>query len=157
VAGAASLLWSQNPALTPVQVRRMLEQSARDIDTPGRDQYTGYGILDTAAALSADPNYYTLAAIDSVAIATVDGKQVARVSGTTAADKFDGATLEIGAGDNPTEWQQVGKKLKQPVANGVLGDISPADLQGAPVWTVRVVTEHKNKSRREARYRLNIG
>ena len=157
VAGAASLLWSRNPGLTPAQVRRMLEQSARDIDTPGRDQYTGYGLLNTAAALSADPNYYSIASIDSVAIATVDGKQVARVTGTAAANKFEGATLEIGAGDEPSEWRQIGKKLKQPVSNGVLGDISPADLQGAPVWTVRIVTEHKNKSRREGRYRLNIG
>ncbi len=156
-AGAASLLWSQNPALTPAQVRRMLEQSARDIDTPGRDQYTGYGLLDAAAALTADPDYYTLAAIDNVAIAMVDGKQVARVTGTSMADRFAGAVLEVGAGEQPGEWKRIGKKISQPVENGVLGDISPAELQGSSVWTVRVVTEHKNKTRREARYRLNIG
>ena len=157
VAGVASLIWSQNPELTHTQVRRMLEQSARDIDTPGRDQFTGYGLLDAEAALAADPDYFTLAEITGVAIASVGGKQVARVTGTTDADRFAGAVLEIGQGENPSSWKKIGKTLKDPVTGGVIGDISPQDLAGAPVWTVRVITEHRDKSSREARYRLNIG
>jgi hypothetical protein len=157
VAGAASLLWSQGPELTHTEVRRMLEQSARDVDTPGRDQFTGYGRLDVAAALAADPDYFTHAAIDGIAVAVVDGEQVARVGGTADADDFESAVLEIGAGENPDQWREIGRPLRDPVVNGVLGDIPSAELQGQPVWTIRIVIEHADNSRREARYQLTIG
>ena len=157
VTGAASLIWSRNPDLTHTQVRRMLEQSARDIDTPGRDQFTGYGLLDLKAALAIDPEFFTLAEITGVTIEIVDGKQVARVAGSADADQFARARLEIGSGDNPGKWKRIGKPLKKPVADGVIGDIPVGELRGATRWTIRVVTEHKDKSTREARYVLNIG
>jgi len=157
VAGVASLIWSQNPELTHIEVRRMLEQSARDIDTPGRDQYTGYGLLDAAAALAADPAYFALAAIDEVSVVVVDGRQVARVIGTTDADDFGRAWLEVGTGGNPTSWKRVGKPLKRAVIGDVLGEIPASELQGRQTVTIRIVTEHANGSRREGRFRLNIG
>ncbi len=38
----------------------MLLQLARDLDVPGKDQHTGYGLQDAAAAIKADPGFYIL-------------------------------------------------------------------------------------------------
>jgi len=53
VAGAAAWLWTVRPELDASQVAQILRDSARDVGTPGYDNFTGFGILDLAAALSA--------------------------------------------------------------------------------------------------------
>ena len=56
VAGLAALLKHINPALTTDQIRSCIESTARDRvgspeeDTPGRDSYHGFGLIDAAAA-----------------------------------------------------------------------------------------------------------
>lgn len=52
VAGAAGLLFSLNPSLTPTQVQDILRQSADDLGTPGWDLSYGYGRLNLAKALT---------------------------------------------------------------------------------------------------------
>jgi TonB-dependent SusC/RagA subfamily outer membrane receptor len=157
VSGVASLIWSNDPSLTHLQVRRMLEQSARDIDSPGRDRFTGYGLLDARAALAADPEYFVLAQIDAVSVGSVQGQPVAQVVGTADANAFKQAWVEIGSGENPDRWKRIGEPLAAAVRDEVVGNIPASELQGSTVWTVRVVTEHRDGSRREVRYRLNIG
>ncbi len=51
VAGVAALAWSMDPSLSPFQILRALELSAEDIGTPGRDNTTGFGIVDAAGAV----------------------------------------------------------------------------------------------------------
>jgi hypothetical protein len=53
VAGAAAWLWTVRPTLDASQVAEILRTSARDVNTPGYDDATGYGILDVQAALAA--------------------------------------------------------------------------------------------------------
>jgi subtilisin family serine protease len=53
VAGAAAWLWTARPELDAGQVAEVLRRSARDIDAPGRDSATGFGMLNVAAALTA--------------------------------------------------------------------------------------------------------
>jgi len=53
VAGVAALLLSRNPDLTPGQVKRLLINTAKDIDAPGWDDRTGFGRVDAAAAVQA--------------------------------------------------------------------------------------------------------
>ena len=59
VAGIASLLLSQNPALTPSQIRSIIQNTAQDQvgnpseDSVGFDQYMGYGRVNAYAALQA--------------------------------------------------------------------------------------------------------
>ncbi len=59
VAGIASLLFAQNPSLTPLQVRTILQNTAVDEigvsseDLPGFDHYMGYGRVNAHAALQA--------------------------------------------------------------------------------------------------------
>ncbi len=44
-AGLAALMWSRHPNWTAKQVRAALQRSARDLNTPGHDCETGYGLL----------------------------------------------------------------------------------------------------------------
>lgn len=156
VAGVASLVWSERPELTNVQVRRMLEQSALDIGDPGRDQHSGYGIVDAGAALKADPEFFIDADIQGVAAQESDGQLVIAVAGRAGADQFKSAKLEVGASADPIEWVQVGEVLTAPMPDGLLGVISPDDVRGARVWTVRIVVEHANGTTREHRHQLEL-
>ena len=51
VAGAASLVWAANPALNYRQVMEILESTARDLGPVGWDDETGFGFLNTLAAV----------------------------------------------------------------------------------------------------------
>jgi hypothetical protein len=50
-AGVAALILSIEPNLTSDEVRHFLERSAKDLGTPGRDDYYGWGRVDARAAL----------------------------------------------------------------------------------------------------------
>lgn len=51
VSGAAALVWSLQPGWSAVEVRQALVATALDVWSPGRDDLTGYGRLDAAAAV----------------------------------------------------------------------------------------------------------
>jgi hypothetical protein len=53
VAGAAAWVWTHRPELGVTQLFDLMRWSARDIDVPGFDEDTGWGLLDVPAALSA--------------------------------------------------------------------------------------------------------
>lgn len=59
VSAAAALARSVAPGLTPAAVTDLLERTATDLDAPGRDDATGYGLVDPYAAVcslvSCDP------------------------------------------------------------------------------------------------------
>ncbi|WP_328745757.1 type VII secretion-associated serine protease mycosin [Streptomyces sp. NBC_00285] len=53
VSGAAALVKAAHPNLTPAQVKRLLEDTARNAPSGGRDDSRGFGFIDPAAALKA--------------------------------------------------------------------------------------------------------
>jgi subtilisin family serine protease/plastocyanin len=53
VAGVAALMLSVNPGLTPTQIRTVLNDTAQDLQTPGWDSTTGWGIIDAHASVQA--------------------------------------------------------------------------------------------------------
>ncbi|MEU3411377.1 type VII secretion-associated serine protease mycosin [Streptomyces sp. NPDC006658] len=53
VSGAAALIRSVHPDLAPAQVKKLLEDTARDAPAGGRDDSRGFGMIDPAAALKA--------------------------------------------------------------------------------------------------------
>jgi hypothetical protein len=53
VAGAAAWVWTVRPDLDSSQLFEVMRRSARDIDPPGRDPASGFGVLDVGAALAA--------------------------------------------------------------------------------------------------------
>ena len=157
VAGLASLMIANDPSLTNKQVMAIIKSTARDAGTPGVDQYTGYGIIDAAAALKAPKDYLLAAAIDRVEVVQTGGKQAVRVRGTADANALKSARIEIGQGEAPTSWKQVGKARKNAGPDGILGEIPATAFQGAKVWQVRVLVGHTNGATREARLKLNLG
>ena len=53
VAGVVALMLSANPNLTTSQVQTILRNTARDVNTSGFDNATGYGLVDAYAAVNA--------------------------------------------------------------------------------------------------------
>jgi len=53
VAGLASLILAKNPSINPSQVEQQIENSAKDLGNPGRDDYYGSGRIDILQALRA--------------------------------------------------------------------------------------------------------
>ncbi|ROU06059.1 S8 family serine peptidase [Lysobacter enzymogenes] len=51
VAGAAAVVWSARPNATAQQVREALFATAKDIDAAGRDDNTGWGLVQVKAAI----------------------------------------------------------------------------------------------------------
>jgi len=157
VAGVASLILSRNPGLDARSVRRMIVQSARDIGLPGVDQETGYGLLDLRAALAADPRTFVDARIAGVAVERRDGGVFVRVTGTADADRLATARIELGQGESPSTWRSVSRRIDRGVRDGVLDDLAAQNFAGAPVWTLRLVVEHANGTRRETRHVVRLG
>ena len=50
VTGVAAIVWSNNPTCTATQVRDALKSTAIDLDVAGRDDKTGYGLVQAKAA-----------------------------------------------------------------------------------------------------------
>jgi type VII secretion-associated serine protease mycosin len=53
VSGAVALIKAAHPGLTPAQIKQLLEDTARDAPTGGRDDSRGFGMIDPAAAIKA--------------------------------------------------------------------------------------------------------
>jgi subtilisin family serine protease len=53
VSGLAALIWSVYPDHTAAQVTERLQETAQDIESPGWDEYTGWGRIDAQNALVA--------------------------------------------------------------------------------------------------------
>ncbi len=155
VAGVASLLLTRDPTLTNDQVKQILLQSARDADTPGVDQFSGYGIVDAQAALRTPAGYFVEASISGVAVDQANA--LIQVNGNALADEFDEAWIEIGPGPEPTSWKRIGSNLSNPVQDGIVGSIPFSELGGSPQWTIKLVVRHEDGRSREAWFLLSLG
>ncbi len=157
VSAVASLVLSKWPQLDAAQVRQLLLQSAQDVEVPGVDQLTGYGLVDARAALSSDPDFYITGGIDGVEVVQVNATTYIRVKGSYDADRLRGAWLELGQGEAPGKWEKVSARLAGRRLHEALADIEAKQFIGSSVWTIRLIVEHKNGKRRESRFVLNLG
>jgi type VII secretion-associated serine protease mycosin len=53
VSGAVALIKAADPGLSPAQIKQLLEDTAREAPTGGRDDSRGFGFIDPAAAIKA--------------------------------------------------------------------------------------------------------
>lgn len=53
VSGAVALVKGAHPGLTPAQIKKLLEDTARNAPSGGRDDSRGFGFIDPAAAIKA--------------------------------------------------------------------------------------------------------
>jgi subtilisin family serine protease len=157
VSGLAALMIANNPSLTNVQVMNIIKSTARDIGTPGVDQFTGYGLIDARAALKAPKDYRLLAGIGRVEVVQKGGQPAVRVHGIADANDFQSAFVEIGPGENPAKWTRVGAVRRTAGPDAALGDIPGTAFKGSQLWQIRVVVTHKDGSSREARFKLSLG
>jgi subtilisin family serine protease len=156
VSGVASLLFAKNPKLTNVQVERMLLMSADDTEVPGWDQYTGAGRLNAVKALKADPDWYLLARVTAVQPVQERGQTVIQVHGTVIGSDLKSYALELGKGEAPGSWKQVGKAQITPIQDGLLGTIPIGEITSRGTWTVRAVARDGKENQREARGTLTV-
>ncbi|HEY7164305.1 MAG TPA: S8 family peptidase [Candidatus Binatia bacterium] len=156
VAGAASLLLAKNPNLKFEQIEHMLLMSADDVETPGWDQLTGYGRLNIRKALEADPDYYLYSELHRVTPAREDGKTVIQVFGTAKASQWGSYRIEIGEGDNPTQWRRAGRLAGGQVTNGLLATLTQADFGRNGQWNIRLVAEDSARKTRESRQPVTL-
>ena len=151
VSGLASLIWAKHPKLTASQVARMISQSARDIEVPGWDQFTGYGLVDARGALTADPNWYLVGKIQALRGVQEAGQPVVEVAGTVDGSSLAGYEVQVGKGKKPKDWRTVAKKPGRKISSGVVALLKPADFGAPGTWTVRLVVRDRGGRTREAR------
>ena len=135
----------------------MILQTARDIDVAGTDRYTGYGMLDARAALAASPSFFLDVSIDNVQVAQKGKKTVLQVLGTVDADRLKKAWVEIGEGEEPGKWKKASSDVKKAIKEGIITDLDAAQFRSSLTWTLRLIAEHKNGTKRESRFVLKLG
>ena len=111
-------------------------------------------LLATAAMAQSGP--FLTAEITGVEPVETDEGLVLHIKGTVDSDAFKRAWLKIGAGREPDNWQFVGQKRKYPIREGVLGVVPLTAFSGSDIWQVVVSVEHKDGSRKEARYPVRL-
>jgi len=53
VSATLAWVWTRRPELDHTQLVELIRRTARDVAPPGRDEQTGFGVIDIAAALAA--------------------------------------------------------------------------------------------------------
>ncbi len=156
VSGAAALLLSLYPNLTPGQVERMLVESADDIEVPGWDQFTGAGRLNIARALFSNPNDFLTARVSAIQPVQARGQTLIRISGTASGNRLASFQIQLGQGDSPTGWKTVVTEKGKNVEGAVLAEIPVKEITARGKWTVRLVVQDSSGKTREARGTLDV-
>ncbi len=156
VSAAAARLIAAKPELSARDVRRVLEQSARDVGTPGNDLRAGFGLLDVAAAEHLPDGYFIDAQLTGVRITSLAGRPALAVDGIANSDRWRHAWLELGAGRDPTQWRRLDTPIARSEQAATLATIPAGEFATANQWTLRLLVERDTGQRRESRYELNL-
>ncbi len=128
VSGLAALLLSQNPELTPDEVKLTIRASASDLGPPGQDRESGAGLVDAAAALSLAAPAALYADIASPAFFETLRRADASVAirGSAAGEGFGSYRLFVGRTQQPASWLPLAPEQYAPVVDGELGRWDPS-------------------------------
>ena len=141
VAGVAALLLAKNPALAPVQIENILENSAFDLEDKGFDIKYGFGRIDANKALLEMNTKPTLKPLIDLPT-NLRINSLLEIKGTAEGDGFNSYILEYTTEDNPANWQSQGITLANngtvPVVKGTLGTWSLPQLKGEKVYLLRL-------------------
>jgi hypothetical protein len=116
-AAAVAWVWTARPELDASQVTEVVRRSAHDLETPGRDTRSGFGLLDLPTALAATaPPRDTPEPNDSVDLIRKDGLlRRATAPLTTVARGRAGVTARLDAADDPRDvyrvWVPPGRRV----------------------------------------------
>jgi serine protease len=106
VTGVAALVWSNNPTCTADDVRNALKDTALDIDVAGRDDRTGYGLVQAKAASDALSNDCGGTTVPPVTGGTVLENAVAQ-TGLSSSSELS-FTMEVPAGATDLQFDMSG-------------------------------------------------
>jgi len=149
LAAIAGYLRSVSPGITPEYAQEVIQLSTKDLvdpygtggNYPGRDVYSGCGRVNLQQTLALAPARRAL--IKSPGrYPFVSG--IVGVSGIADGADFDGYTLECGAGDAPTQWQEIASSITA-VTDGLLGVWDTDSLDG--LYCLRLRVGNTNESR----------
>lgn len=93
MAGAAAVLLSVNPSLTPVEVKEIFKQTAKDLGEPGWDMRYGWGIVDLGAAVAMASSGAAVLPDPELPVVTITSPQ----EGDTISGSFE---MAVEASDN---------------------------------------------------------
>lgn len=156
VAATASLLLVQNPDLTNLDIEDILHRTADDMDEPGWDEYTGAGVLNAKAALSADVNNRVTAKITGLEFKEVERGRAVNVFATVRGD-FDHFVVEVGKGERAKKFKQVAGPFTEQANFDLITQLTRKDhLRGSKTWVLRIVVTHHDGTQSIARTLLNM-
>ncbi len=146
VVGAAAVLLSISPGLTPDAVQEVLQQTAKDyIDPygtgenyPGWDIYSGHGRIDLGNAINNLPSIRTKIFAPGCNEVV---RGVVEVTGIADGNDFQSYVLEYGEGKSPDNWNQI-VFSGLPVTDELLGNWNTLGLSGT--YTLRLSSGTQN-------------
>ncbi len=141
VAGLAGLILKQNPSFTADDVKRAIYLGTDDLGNPGHDESYGFGRVNIQKSLSAGSQTRVLARIKT-AEKSEQIEKLFVIKGTAAANDFMQYVIQVGEGENPTEWTETGITLPQggtgEVINGTLGQWDYSGFSDG-IYTIQLI------------------
>ncbi len=160
VSGVASRVLSARPGLSASQLKVVLLQSARDVEAPGVDQLSGFGLVDFNAALVSDPHKFIEARLSKIDLSLVDEQVLLSLKGTADADRLAGFELQVRAEQPDAMWLPLGNPMTTAIRDDRLAEVNLEKLieqtGGATEWRVRLLVNHEDGSTREAQMALAL-
>lgn len=148
VAATASLMFAADPTQNNREVEARLLATAKDLDQPGWDPMTGYGLLDAKAALSGDAARAVVVLPTEVLISRTGKKKINAVDvyGVVVAASYE---VSVGEGRNPSAWTPIARG-DRPIRFGLIGRVDGERFKGAKEWTIRITATGADGTQRIA-------
>ncbi|MEM8598705.1 MAG: S8 family serine peptidase [Bacteroidota bacterium] len=155
VAGAAALLRSLDPSLSPESVRSILTATALDVGEAGWDHETGAGLLDVAAALGRP--FPGRVKITSPRMDGGVSSNTAAITGSALAPDFDAYALDVAPShDDPDgQWVRIAGPVSSQIRDATLGAWNTEGFAEGP-YTLRLVVTRRDGSTQEVRHRITL-
>lgn len=155
VAAAAAMLIENDPAITPDEIRGLLQTSSLDLGTPGWDGNFGAGRLRVDAALTQlGTSELRITAPSNEQLVDRREAPTLRVRGTANLINQVVCRVEIGRGLDPQTWALVAQ-LPTAVRNGGLGELALDSLVDG-LYTIRLLAIADDGRTFEDRRRVTI-
>ena len=141
VTGAASLIWRANPGLSYRQVIQILQRTATDLNTPGWDKETGFGLLNIEAAVQlakqTEPENHPTPAIETFNRWVGEGEvtPMERAADTPYTIQSDDTLWDIAVQylGNGNRWQEIKKPDGSTFSEQEAQNIQPGDVVYLPI------------------------
>ena len=140
VSATASLIWAKNPDLSSDQVRQIILATATDMNDPGWDGMTGYGLLNAAAAMRAYADGSVTAMITNIRVNRDVRDKVISLDlyGSVRGDVRE-YFIEVGKGQRADDFKTIAGPLRGEKSYELIDRIDVAEhMRGSRHWILRL-------------------